>query len=63
MKSILGSTRTYAISEIIFPNLAKIRKIYQEGEIRSNLANVRPVERYLSGVKFPLNTIECLFER
>ncbi len=51
------------IGEIIYPTLSKVRTMYGEGEIRSKLANVRPLEKYLAGLVFPLNTVECLFAR
>ncbi len=55
--------RPKEIEKIVSYNISQIREEYYKGMIRSGLANVRPVEQYLSGVRFPLNTVECLLER
>jgi len=55
--------RPKEIKEIKSFKLSEIRFLYSKGKIRSGLANVRPVEKYLQGVNFPLNAIECLFKR
>jgi len=55
--------RPNEIKEIKSLKLSEIRALYKKGKIRAGAANIRPVERYLSGVSFPLNTVECLFAR
>jgi len=51
------------IGEIIYPTLAEVRSMYRRGNIRSGLANVRPLERYIADSIFPLSAVECFFAR
>ncbi|MBU4308388.1 MAG: NUDIX hydrolase [Nanoarchaeota archaeon] len=51
------------IEQIIYPKLSEVREMYREGKIRSNLANVTPLEKYLAGIAFPLNIVDCFFVR
>lgn len=48
------------IISIEYLSLKKVRELYQEGKIRGGLANVRPLEDYLAGIRLPLETIQCL---
>ncbi len=38
-------------------SLKQIRNLHRKGEIRSGLANVEPVERFLAGIEYSLDTI------
>jgi len=50
------------IEEIVDLSLGKIREFYEEGKLRSGIANLMPVEEYLRGKTLPLSTIRYLIE-
>jgi ADP-ribose pyrophosphatase YjhB (NUDIX family) len=43
-------------------SLGEIRRLYREGRIRAGIANVRPVEDYILGRRFPLSMVDSFVE-
>ena len=57
----LDISRPGEILDLRVLSLRQIRTLYEKGDIRSGKANLRPVERYLSGEVYPLSIVQSYF--
>jgi len=57
----LKISRPEEILDLSVLSVGDIRTLYKSGDIRSGKANLRPVERYLAGEKYPLSIVSSVF--